>query len=758
MSNKKQILTITASILLSVALVAVAVKASTTIGNDISVGGDLDIVGQELQATTGILDISKSGSLTTIKGTFNVDETVTLDSTLTVTDTTTLATTTIAKLTISNLASGRIPIISTNGLISDDGDLLFSGSTLTATNITASSNLEVGGNATTTGNFTVSRNSNLATTTLSGSLTLSGVASFLSNLIVAGNTTTTGNQVISGTFNVSGTSTLATTTISSLTVSGTSTLSTTTLSGDLDLSLKQLKNAVLEKLAGFPSSPVEGQMFWSTATSVPYWYDAANSRWRTQSHAATIVVAAATSTNRWKADYICDGTDDHVEIQAAINALPSNGGLVHLQEGIYNIGANIVPVSNLILEGEGWATTLKRQATSFTDPIIRMVTGGSSVENVVIRDMEILGIKDQFGADVVQAAVYCSAGDFSNIWFDNLYIHNTQQYGIFFNGLGNVGSNIRITNCRITDTGNSTSSKIGPAIMVQKIDNILIQGNFIDNTYNLAFGAIDVNSSSSNAKIIGNHISNTDASGQTIYVEVNVEGVTIIGNTTENNGSAGIALYPCAGTYAKKIIIANNISKGDAYGIWIKGKSDTARIEEVTVTGNLIYNSALAGIDVEGNTRNLLVANNLVIMPVATGSGIKLGHHPSNNTVISSNIFINSNYSVDALDLGTPATSDGLIIKNNVFRNAAGWAIAISFFTDTIVADNIFDNNAADFYDNSIRTVRNGVGKNGSNDPASAGDWNGHCREGVMVKWDDGAGTDYMSWCVNGNWYDVVVN
>jgi hypothetical protein len=59
--------------------------------------------------------------------------------------------------------------------------------------------------------------------------------------------------------------------------------------------------------------------------------------------------------------------------------------------------------------------------------------------------------------------------------------------------------------------------------------------------------------------------------------------------------------------------------------------------------------------------------------------------------------------------------------------------------------------------DSGVRTLRNGVGTNGSNDPSSAGEWNGEGREGVTVKWDDGAGTDYFSIYRNGQWWDWTV-
>lgn len=64
--------------------------------------------------------------------------------------------------------------------------------------------------------------------------------------------------------------------------------------------------------------------------------------------AATLVVAAYDSPAKSKAgaDYVCDGTDDDVQIQAAIDALPAwsdpyGGGLVLLTAGRFNPGSTI---------------------------------------------------------------------------------------------------------------------------------------------------------------------------------------------------------------------------------------------------------------------------------------------------------------------------------------------------------------------------------------------------------------------------------
>jgi len=74
---------------------------------------------------------------------------------------------------------------------------------------------------------------------------------------------------------------------------------------------------------------------------------------------ATFIVAASDSEHKFEADYHCNGTDDQVEIQAAIDALPATGGEVFLLEGTYYITASTVMPSNSSLIGSGAGTVLK---------------------------------------------------------------------------------------------------------------------------------------------------------------------------------------------------------------------------------------------------------------------------------------------------------------------------------------------------------------------------------------------------------------
>ena len=82
----------------------------------------------------------------------------------------------------------------------------------------------------------------------------------------------------------------------------------------------------------------------------------------------SFIIAASNSAAQGKriADYVCDGTADDVQIQAAINALPAGGGKVSLLEGAYTL-ASIVSraIDNVAVEGCGESTYLANDASTF---------------------------------------------------------------------------------------------------------------------------------------------------------------------------------------------------------------------------------------------------------------------------------------------------------------------------------------------------------------------------------------------------------
>jgi len=94
---------------------------------------------------------------------------------------------------------------------------------------------------------------------------------------------------------------------------------------------------------------------------------------------ATVVVAAsdASAKSKAQADYVCDGTDDQVEIQAAIDSLPDGGGTIYLTEGHFNIGSTITFSGETKFVGAGPMAT---KLTLVADCNMFEFNGGTSAE------------------------------------------------------------------------------------------------------------------------------------------------------------------------------------------------------------------------------------------------------------------------------------------------------------------------------------------------------------------------------------------
>lgn len=103
----------------------------------------------------------------------------------------------------------------------------------------------------------------------------------------------------------------------------------------------------------------------------------------------TITIAAYNSRNKERADIICDGEADEIEINNAINSLGTTGGIIYLMEGEYNLRENPIKIENkynVFIYG-------KAKINSFTDKCFWI----KNSENIRIEDfflnekVEVLG-------------------------------------------------------------------------------------------------------------------------------------------------------------------------------------------------------------------------------------------------------------------------------------------------------------------------------------------------------------------------------
>ena len=192
---------------------------------------------------------------------------------------------------------------------------------------------------------------------------------------------------------------------------------------------------------------------------------------------ATKRVLAADAAG-FEADYICNGIDDHLQIQDALNTLPENGGTVVLSEGNFNLSAPIImPEKSVRLLGQGMPFNHPNDLTSkliFTLPepenciVFDDWHHSQAIENINIFGD---GINTEIGIQVLSAfkvvrdvSIYnvtkygmrcegeSSQGIFENVYMRNLDCPGLQSWGVamLFNNINvNRGSAVGVSDVHI---------------------------------------------------------------------------------------------------------------------------------------------------------------------------------------------------------------------------------------------------------------------------------------------------------------------
>lgn len=186
---------------------------------------------------------------------------------------------------------------------------------------------------------------------------------------------------------------------------------------------------------------------------------------------ATIVVAASDSSEKSKAqaDYVCDGTNDDVTIQTAINSLQS-GGKVQLMEGNYDIRATILIPGNTTLQGIHGCTVLTCPSAVGLEgsKVIKEQTVNTG--NIVIKDIVI------DGTDHAAYLIYLS--DVYSSLVSNVETRNAIEHGIQINtssvGDGSPAKYNEISSCVSHDNARTGILLGGPT-------RTIVTNNFVYN-------------------------------------------------------------------------------------------------------------------------------------------------------------------------------------------------------------------------------------------------------------------------------------
>jgi len=291
---------------------------------------------------------------------------------------------------------------------------------------------------------------------------------------------------------------------------------------------------------------------------------------------ATYIVAANNSVNKNKADYVCDGVADEVEINQALNALPSNGGSVCLLEGTYSINNSInISGNNIKLYGNGFGTRI----------------------------------------NVAQNVVCISVASSNRIIICDMYLYGT---------LGaTAGVEITSSTSVIIERNQITTTNDPGIDIDQNSSDIIIAENIIDGCAN------GINIESNDSMIIGNIIINSTFDGISLQTGVlpleSGYRIIVTNNILDGNGNYGISA-----TGKRHIISNNSIDNNTLGGINLVG------FDNNIISENVIYNNGNDGINFAGAiaSTNNIINSNQIISNTAYGVDIAVG---DNNNIITCN-------------------------------------------------------------------------------------------------------------------------
>lgn len=269
-----------------------------------------------------------------------------------------------------------------------------------------------------------------------------------------------------------------------------------------------------------------------------------------------------TSTSGWKVaecDYLCDGTDDQEEINAAIAALPTNGGEIVLLDGTYKIGSAInITKRNTTLRGNGNNTILER------------TFNGNAASS------------DKLYGLVNIAATYCTVRD--------LAINGTVTYngtGIVISQMAAVVENVRIYNCKYNG-------------ITAEADYCKITRNHVDSCQN----GIEV--TNANGIVEGNHcIMNTSA------------GIFIRGALCVASGNVCEANYMGIAVSGTNDNITGNICMDNTRCDFYVG--GTGNIVDANTANNA--DTTVPGIEFLSSAKNAIIGYNRIANGVITVKG-----------------------------------------------------------------------------------------------------------------------------------------
>lgn len=307
----------------------------------------------------------------------------------------------------------------------------------------------------------------------------------------------------------------------------------------------------------------------------------------TRSVTRTVAANDSSADSKAEADYLCDGVNDQVEIQAALDSLPANGGRVVLLEGTYNIAATIrVEKDSTTLEGQGVGArsgavqtgigTKLVAASGISGSVILVQPAANTrpVFGVSLTDFSVDGGNPSVGTNIEGIVFRANASQIARVHVNKMSGNGVRVHG--YSGWQTYDthlSHIQVGNngaAGVMFDTDSPDTHLLSSIIFTNNDNVVIRAGSIQITANHFYNATRYNVHFDNAgartKIIGNKIEGAGNHG--IYIVHDTSSpsdVQIIANGFRNNGDSGVSIadqISTAGTatMGRFTVIGNNFA------------------------------------------------------------------------------------------------------------------------------------------------------------------------------------------------------
>jgi len=341
---------------------------------------------------------------------------------------------------------------------------------------------------------------------------------------------------------------------------------------------------------------------------------------------AAYVIAASNSEITTQADQFCTGTNDHLKIQAALDALPATGGEVKLLDGTYNCEASVGRnISNITLRGNG-KNTILTTTTADLDIISFTGSSGSELTGILLADFCVDGNAGSATNDIGIKWSYVDESEIRNCWVLDNGEGGIELYYSDFNRItgnlckGNTLSGIATYSgsSKNTISGNISVGNTTNGIYIDETSHSTITDNVCQGN---GRNGIRVTTDSVNNAIADNICQGNTEAG--IYIAGSSGYTSIHGNQGQGNGKQGIHVYGCS--YCSIIantLVANSQTTNNAYDdITVENSSDYNLLKDNVCRAGALAKKPRYGINVgSGCTSNTLLYNDLTDDGFGTGA------------------------------------------------------------------------------------------------------------------------------------------